>query len=222
MKQKRLSLAGLVGAAALLLTSPNCARSQKLVSIDVTPSSVVYGAAVPVGVSQVPVKLTAYGSYIHPPETKDITAQVTWSTDIAGVASVDSSGSLTAGPACGIANLSASFYTSSGNPKGNVVVGFATVTVDGPASLGCPQGGATHNLSVGVTGGPNGVIVSSPAGINCGSTCAAPFTSGTTVVLTATPNSGHTFGGWGGCDSETGTTCSVTLNSDRTVTATFN
>jgi hypothetical protein len=221
MIRKWFGVAVLLATAMVLLSLSSCARDQKLQGITITPSAVVYGEAVLTGVTQIPVQLTAYGSYIHPPETKDITTQVKWATDIQGVAIIDTSGHLTAGPDCGIANLSASIYTS-GNPQGNVVVGFATVTVDGPASLGCPQGGATHNLSVGVTGGANGVIVSSPAGINCGSTCAAPFASGTTVVLSATPNTGHTFGSWGGCDSQSGLSCSVTLSSDRTVNASFN
>jgi hypothetical protein len=39
--------------------------------------------------------------------------------------------------------------------------------------------------------------------------------------LTAIPN-GSTFGGWSGCDSMSGQTCTVDLTSDRTVTATFN
>ena len=221
MIRKWFGVAVLLATAMVLLSLSSCARDQKLQGITITPSAVVYGEAVLTGVTQIPVQLTAYGSYIHPPETKDITTQVKWATDIQGVAIIDTSGHLTAGPDCGIANLSASIYTS-GSAQGNVVVGFATVTVDGPASLGCPQGGATHNLSVGVTGGANGVIVSSPAGINCGSTCAAPFASGTTVVLSATPNAGHTFGSWGGCDSQSGLSCSVTLSSDRTVNASFN
>jgi len=222
MIRKWFGITALMVTAITLSSLSSCARNQRLESITVAPSSVVYGAAVPPGTSQIPVKLTAYGSYIHPPETKDITTQVTWASDIADVALIDNSGHLTAGVACGIANVSASSYTNSGNTSGNVVVGFVNVTVDGPASLGCPQGGATHNLSVGVTGGANGVIISSPSGITCGTTCAAPFASGTTVVLTATPNTGHTFGGWGGCDSESGDSCSVTLTNDRTVTATFN
>ena len=41
------------------------------------------------------------------------------------------------------------------------------------------------------------VIVSSPSGINCGATCSAVFALGSSVALTPTPNSGHTFGGWG-------------------------
>jgi len=221
MTRKWFGIAAFILTAVVLLNLASCARDQKLQGITITPPAVIYGAAVQTGVSQIPVKLTAYGSYIHPPETKDITTQVKWTTDIANVGIIDSSGNLTAGPDCGIANVSATVYTS-GNTQGNVVVGFATVTVDGPASLGCPQGGATHNLSVGVTGGANGVIVSSPSGINCGGTCAAPFASGTTVVLTASAAANHTFGTWGGCDSQSGLSCSVTLTSDRTVTASFN
>ena len=221
MTRKWFGIAALILTALVLLSLSSCARDQKLQGIIIAPPAVVYGAAVPAGVTQIPVQLTAYGSYIHPPEMKDITTQVTWKTDVANVGIVDNAGHLTAGSDCGIVNVSASVYTS-GNTQGNVVVGFATVTVDGPASLGCPQGGATHNLSVSVIGGANGVIVSSPSGINCGSTCAAPFTSGTTVVLTATPNAGHTFGAWAGCDSVSALSCSVTLSSDRIVTASFN
>ena len=151
MTRKWFSIAALVLTALVLLSLSSCARDQKLQGITITPPAVVYGSAVPTGVTQVPVQLTAYGAYIHPPETKDITTQVKWSVDIANVAIIDTSGHLTAGPDCGIANVSATVYTS-GNTQGNVVVGFATITVDGPASLGCPQGGATHNLSVGVTG----------------------------------------------------------------------
>src|SRR5206468_7741022 len=60
-----------------------------------------------------------------------------------------------------------------------------------------------------------------PAGIACGTTCAAAFASGTAVTLTAAPAAGSTFSGWsgGGC---TGTgTCTVTVNAAQTVTATF-
>ena len=66
----------------------------------------------------------------------------------------------------------------------------------------------------------NGTITSSPAGINCGSNCSASFNSGTSVTLTATPNSGYTFSGWSGACSGTGA-CVVTLNSNQTVSASF-
>jgi hypothetical protein len=71
----------------------------------------------------------------------------------------------------------------------------------------------------GLLGG--GTVSSSPAGINCGSTCTANYNHGTTVTLTATPNILVTFMGWsgGGC-SGTGQ-CTVTLDANTTVSAHF-
>jgi hypothetical protein len=67
----------------------------------------------------------------------------------------------------------------------------------------------------------SGTVTSSPAGINCGSTCSASYVSGTTVTLTATPAFLSGFGGWTGCDSVSGKTCTVSMNSARSVTADF-
>jgi hypothetical protein len=214
---------GLMIAAALLLSLPGCGYNQHLESITVSPPAFTYFSPAAPGAQQTPIPLTAYGAYIHPPETKDITSQVTWASDNTVVADVSATGQLTDGVACGVANISATSFTDGGNKNGNVVVGFMTVTVEGPASQGCPQGTATHNLSVTVTAGAaDGLIVSSPAGINCGSICSAAFGSGSSVALTPTANPGHSFGVWGGCTSISGTTCNVTMNSDVTVTATFN
>ena len=81
---------------------------------------------------------------------------------------------------------------------------------------------ALHTLTVSKAGSGSGGVTSSPAGINCGSTCAHVFTAGTQVTLTATAAAGSTFAGWsgGGC-SGTGT-CKVTVINDTGVTATFN
>jgi alpha-tubulin suppressor-like RCC1 family protein len=83
-------------------------------------------------------------------------------------------------------------------------------------------------LSVSVSG--SGTVTSSPAGIDCGATCAAPFVVITTstppfvtdavVTLTAAPALGWFFSGWSGGCSGTGA-CIVTLTDDKTVTATF-
>ena len=53
--------------------------------------------------------------------------------------------------------------------------------------------------------------------------CTVPAAAGSTVTLTATPNSGSTFTGWsgGGCSGTT-PTCSVTAAGQLFVTATFN
>lgn len=75
------------------------------------------------------------------------------------------------------------------------------------------------NVAEGGTGG--GTVTSNPAGINCPTTrCAANFSAGTGVMLTATPNAGSTFVGWSGACSGRGT-CTVVMNSNQAVTATF-
>lgn len=218
-----IGIFGLVGAALWLSSLSSCARSQQLEGITVSPASFTYFSPAVSGSQANQIPLTAYGTYIHPPETKDITSQVTWSSDQTIVADVSSAGVLTPGTSCGIANISASSYTD-GTQSGNVVVGTMTVTVEGPASQGCPTGTATQNLAVSVTSGAaDGQIVSSPAGITCGSTCTAPFPTGSSVTLTASPVGGKTFLGWAsGCTTSSGTTCEVTMNSDVIVSASFN
>ena len=78
-------------------------------------------------------------------------------------------------------------------------------------------------VSVTKTGTGSGTVTSSPAGINCGSTCSANFPGGSTVTLSAAPAQGSAFAGWsGGCTSTT-TTCSVTAGGGQGVAiATFN
>lgn len=74
-------------------------------------------------------------------------------------------------------------------------------------------------LSVSKEGAGLGTVRSTPAGINCGATCAADFIEGTGVILTATPAASSIFVGWTGDCS--GTDCTLTLDAAKTVTATF-
>ncbi|MES2223579.1 MAG: peptidoglycan-binding protein [Patescibacteria group bacterium] len=78
----------------------------------------------------------------------------------------------------------------------------------------------TYSFTVAKSGSGNGVVMSTPAGIACGSTCSSSYSSGTTVTLTASADAGSTFSGWSGACSGTGP-CVVTLDNDTTVTATF-
>ncbi|WP_186342864.1 CARDB domain-containing protein [Allochromatium palmeri] len=78
--------------------------------------------------------------------------------------------------------------------------------------------GGSHALSVSKSG--SGTVISSPAGIDCGSTCSASFTSNQTVTLTAVPSLGYSFTGWGGACSGTGS-CQVTMNAHKSVMAGF-
>ena len=48
------------------------------------------------------------------------------------------------------------------------------------------------------------------------------YSSNTVVVLTASATAGgNNFSSWGGCDSASGTTCNVTMSTDKTVTAVY-
>jgi phospholipase C len=81
----------------------------------------------------------------------------------------------------------------------------------------------TFQLSVQAAGAGGGTISSSPAGINCGTTCSAAFDSGTQVTLSETAGTNSSFTGWtgGGC-SGANPTCILTLSASQQVTATFN
>ncbi len=89
---------------------------------------------------------------------------------------------------------------------------------EGTSWVTTPLAGPT--LSVSKTGGGSGTVISSPAGINCGSTCTRQFATGEVVTLTATAGSGATFAGWSGDCSGTGA-CVVTMDDARSVTASF-
>lgn len=93
-----------------------------------------------------------------------------------------------------------------------------TVTLDAPVAVTATFRPAPHALSVTTTGA--GTVTSEPAGIDCGSVCEASYPSGTAVALTASPGTGHTFGGWGGDCSGTAE-CTVMMDGARSVSATF-
>ena len=80
---------------------------------------------------------------------------------------------------------------------------------------------AIPKFTLTVTRSGNGIVTSSPGGINCGSDCREPYTQGTEVTLTATPSSGYFFAGWSGTSCSGTTPCKVTMDAARQVTATF-
>ena len=82
-------------------------------------------------------------------------------------------------------------------------------------------GTTTYTLDVATGGSGTGTVTSSPAGINCGSTCSASYADGTSVTLTASAGSGSSLTGWSGDCSGTATTCTVTMSQARDVTASF-
>jgi hypothetical protein len=76
-------------------------------------------------------------------------------------------------------------------------------------------------LNVSKTGA--GKVTSSPSGIDCGTTCSKGFPKDSTVTLTAVPDNvaGSKFIDWTGACSGVSTTCTVTMDAAKTVTAKF-
>ncbi|MEN9501320.1 MAG: hypothetical protein RI964_605 [Pseudomonadota bacterium] len=72
-----------------------------------------------------------------------------------------------------------------------------------------------------VSNGGNGVVTSSDEGIVCGTTCTNAYAVGSTVTLTATPDSGYGFYRWSGCSSVAWNVCTVNVDASKNVTVKF-
>lgn len=136
MKGKWLGGVGLVVIAGILLSVVSCGRDQQLVSIQIQPAVENFGdAKTPVSNDAgLQVQLRALGTYIHPPVTKDITSQVTWTSNTPQMVTVNATGVITAtGQACGgtIVSATVKTNTSSGglSSSGAVVTGTMTANV---------------------------------------------------------------------------------------------
>jgi hypothetical protein len=227
MNGKWLGIFALVAAAALLFTLPSCGRSQQLVSLEIQPASETFGdTTTPViddaGLS---VQLRALGSYIHPPVTKDITAQATWASNDTQMVTVDANGLATAvGIDCGSALISGTVTTNKSpggeSAGGAIITGYMTVNVTCFVPTGAAEG-----MTVNFSGSGSGIVTSSPLGLSCASTaakCNSRFENKSPVTLTAVPNG--KFAGWTGCDnvSASGLVCTVNDPGNRALAAAFN
>ena len=76
-------------------------------------------------------------------------------------------------------------------------------------------------LTVTTTGGGDGTVTSSPAGISCGSACSKAFKKYARVTLTAIPSAGSTFVGWSDHCQGSAATCTLTLYESKGVEALF-
>src|SRR6185437_7882148 len=73
------------------------------------------------------------------------------------------------------------------------------------------------SISVTITG--SGRVQSSPAGIDCGTTCTASFPLGAAVRLTGSPSGGSYLAGWGGACVGSSLTCDTTADEGTQVQA---
>jgi len=114
-------------------------------------------------------------------------------------------------------------YSFSALEAGSLVLSAQAYDNDGDTSarrstnvsIGSPPAG-TAILKVAVTG--TGTVKSQPTGIECPSLCSKVIRLGDSVTLIAEPSTD--FDGWQGCNSNSNT-CTVEVNSQKTVTALF-
>ncbi len=78
----------------------------------------------------------------------------------------------------------------------------------------------SRTLTVTKTGTGSGTVTSTPQGISCGTKCSSTFTANP-VTLTAVAAAGSTFTSWSGCTSVSGATCTVSMTSNKSVSARF-
>jgi hypothetical protein len=78
----------------------------------------------------------------------------------------------------------------------------------------------THTVTVTRTGNGSGTVTSSPAGINCGTTCSSAYDQGTSLTLTAAAANGSTFTGWSGACTGTAP-CTLSITQNLSATAIF-
>jgi len=205
---------GVLVAVGAALSLPSCGHSQKLVSLEIQPGTFTFlDPYSPPPATNVMEQYMAIGTYIHPPATMDVTAQATWKIDD-GVVTMSTPGLFTAAPGyCGGGNISASVPEGTGGAS-NIMIAYATVTVNNPEVSTCPGGNTEGTLSVQILPNGGGMVSSSTYGINCPSvTCiAAVVPVGALVALTATPTPGYSFVNWSeACTPTTAPTCTVTI-----------
>jgi len=175
------------------------------------------GSAFDIGAYEFPASTAPVTLTVTPTGNGTVTsapAGISCGTGCSAAFTAGTSVTLTAVPAAG------SIFTgwSGGGCSGT---GACTLTLSSTTTVNAAFGPAPVAVTVVRAGVGSGTVTSAPAGITCGTTCSATFSSGSSVVLTATPAGGSVFSGWsgGGC-AGTGT-CTLTPTSATTVTATF-
>jgi subtilisin family serine protease len=97
--------------------------------------------------------------------------------------------------------------------------GACTLTMSQARAVTATFNPVSYTLAVVRAGAGSGTVSSSPAGIQCGSSCSASMHG--SVVLTATPAAGSKFSGWSGACSGTASTCTVAMTAAKSVSASF-
>ena len=132
MKRRYIGLAmGAVMAVGAALSLPGCGHDLQLVSVTVIPNGATITG------TGVTVNFQATGTYIHPPETRNITDSVVWASAAPQIISINANtGVAVSGDACGSnITITATAYSDPQTQSGSAVIGQALVSVTQTA---CP------------------------------------------------------------------------------------
>ena len=145
------------------------------------------------------------------------------------VLKLNSNGSIPDCPLASTTRAISSDSVYSGESKGIEQWAGPVYAEDTTAEVGSPEISTTeqclyqpaqYSLAVSIDPEEGGTVTG--PGINCPEDCSESYEEGTQVTLTATPSEGFSFVGWDGdCSGCEGTTCTITMDSDKTCTAEF-
>jgi hypothetical protein len=79
----------------------------------------------------------------------------------------------------------------------------------------------TYPLTINKSGDGEGIILSTPSGIDCGLVCNFDFAQNSVVTLRADADPDYKFSGWSGEECGGTSICNVTMDSGKSITAVF-
>ncbi len=199
-----------------IATIYNAGSSGKCFTADTTPDAFIFTDQTDVDVNKVITSNTITVSGINTPVAVSISSctgtdceyQInggTWTSD---------AGTVQNGDAVAVRQRSSGNYSTQTDLTldiGGVTDTFSVTTMP------IPQ----YTLTVIKSGTGTGTVMSSPAGIDCGSDCTEEYDYNTQVVLKAVADTGSAFAGWSGDCSGSDAEITVTMDKDRSCTATF-
>jgi hypothetical protein len=171
------------------------------VAISGTPGSLTVGGTAQLTASP----LDQFG---HP-----IAATVTWSS---------STTAATVSPTTGLVTTVTAASAGSATITATATSGAVSVSSTTPSITINPVVQSGFTLTVNISG--SGSITSTPAGINCTSSCSFNFATGTPVTLTFAGSPDYFTFDWTGCtpsDPDNAFVCTLTMDGNKSVTATI-